>query len=187
MFATTKINIQSKKKYSWSTLSTVKLAQTSTFIKKKPIAGLNWNNFDSKLVSGIVLLRESFSFVLVLIADNSFNGKRRKNPSHFNGIRLARCSTSFFIFCLLAHESGDLSQAETKLTLAKKAEQQNDNFFPSKWCFFLNLAVLSEFLFLLKVLFTDCYTWLNFLWNFHLQLLHRVNNCIEFIYKMQNL
>ena len=38
----------------------------------------------------------------------------------------------FFIFCLLAHESGDLSQAETKLTLAKKAEQQNDTFFPSK-------------------------------------------------------
>ena len=127
------INVNINKYSNYKTFIISKLPESQIcFHKKGHRRSFFKKDFDSKLVSGIVLLRESFSFVLVLIADNSFNGKRRKNPSHFNGIRLARCSTSFFIFCLLAHESGDLSQAETKLTLAKKAEQQNDNFFPSK-------------------------------------------------------
>ena len=84
-------------------------------------------DFDSKLVSGIVLLRESFSFVLVLIADNSFNGKRRKNPSHFNGIRLARCSTSVLLFgCWLMNH---VIYLKLRQNVKDWTNSQNDNFF----------------------------------------------------------
>ena len=62
---------------------------------------------------------------------------------------LLQCTTLLLYICarfwLLAHESRDLSQAETKITFVKnRTSSQNGNYFHSKWWFFSNLTISTE-------------------------------------------